>query len=146
MLQKEQLQKEDVAGDFMVFTEKENTVVYLKKAALGKEVLLVANHIQNVNGKWEVQLVNKFNVVTGSKDVKEENVQSERKDVFGLEIMLTQKNPEVVLGDKLVNFQEEDIVATELENVEVVKNVFLEDTDVVIEDQLIQNNYKLNVL
>lgn len=51
MLPKEQLQKEDVAGDFMVFTEKENTVVYLKKAALGKEVLLVANHIQNVNGK-----------------------------------------------------------------------------------------------
>jgi len=66
--------------------------------------------------------------------------------VFGLEIMLTQKNPEVVLGDKLVNFQEEDIVATELENVEVVKNVFSEDLDAVTEDQLIQNNYKLNVL
>lgn len=66
--------------------------------------------------------------------------------MFGLEIMLTQKNPEVVLGDKLVNFQEEDIVATELENVEVVKNVFSEDLDAVTEDQLIQNNYKLNVL
>ena len=140
MLSKEQDQLQNVIGEHTDFLEKENSVVYQRKDVLGEVLLILINQLQNVNGKWEVQQENKFNVVISSKSAKEKNVHLEEKDVNGLEIMLILKDQEDVTGEKLENLQEEDIVVNKLELVEMAEDVQLEEQNVHLEDQLIQNN------